>query len=464
MALRVYLGGMSKEKTQFICEACGGTSPKWLGKCPQCEAWNTLVEQRQTAILGPSKHRYAPLAASSAVTPLGSIESRDFERTPTGIPEFDRVLGGGIVQGSVILLGGEPGVGKSTLLLQAMDALDRQGMKVLYVSGEESGSQVAMRADRLGIKNSPMEFQSEIQLERILETVAASAPQILVIDSIQAVWTDQLTAAPGSVSQVKDCAAQIARFAKANNIATILVGHVTKENQIAGPKILEHIVDCVAQFESDANSAFRIIRATKNRFGAVNEVGIFAMTETGLKSVTNPSAIFLSSHTQPVPGSSIMATIDGTRPILVEIQALVDGGGPSPRRLSIGLERDRLAMLLAVLNRHGAVQTSDQDVFVNAVGGLKISEPAADLAVILSIQSSLCNIALPKGLLVFGEVGLAGEVRAAPKASDRLHEAVKLGFSKCIVPRANAPKKGIAGMTVHSVERVEEALDLVRSM
>jgi DNA repair protein RadA/Sms len=453
---------MAKEKTQFTCNACGATSPKWLGKCPECEAWNSLTETRMESAQA-GKNRYASLAGDTPVTRLDEIEATDFERTPTGIPEFDRVLSGGIVQGSVTLLAGEPGVGKSTLLLQAMNSLQRQGKNVLYVSGEESAGQFAERAKRIGISKSSLQFQAEIQLERILQSIEKHQPDLLVVDSIQTVWTEQLTAAPGSVSQVKDCAAQITRVAKSSGMATILVGHVTKENQVSGPQTLMHIVDCVAQFESDANSAFRLVRCLKNRFGSVNEVGVFSMTETGLKSVSNPSAIFLSTHSSPVPGSCVMATVDGTRPMLVEIQALVDSGGPSPRRLSIGLERDRLSMLLAVLNKHGALQTSDQDVFVNAVGGLKISEPAADLAVILSIQSSIRNKALPKGLLVFGEVGLAGEVRPAPKGVARIEEAVNLGFSQCIIPRANAPKKPIAGLTIHAVDRVDDALALARS-
>ncbi len=454
---------MSKEKITYVCSACGNLSAKWLGKCPECDAWNTLSEQRQSS-MAASKHRFAPLTTSSPVVPLNEIQAADIDRTPTGIGEFDRVLGGGIVQGGVVLLAGEPGIGKSTLLLQAMHALERQGLKVLYVSGEESGSQISMRAKRLGMGNAKVLLQAEIQLERILESIVTHSPQVVVIDSIQTMWSDELTAAPGSVSQVKECASQITRVAKASGVTVFLVGHVTKEGSIAGPRVLEHVVDTVVFIEGEAHSTFRIARAIKNRFGAVNEVGVFAMSETGLKCVPNPSAIFLSNHSVPVPGSCVMATIDGTRPMLVEIQALVDSGGPSPRRLSLGLERDRLAMLLAVLNRHGGIQTADQDVFVNAVGGLRISEPAADLAVILSIQSSLRAKALPQGFLAFGEVGLAGEVRPAPKGMDRLNEAAKLGFSHVVIPKANAPKKPIPGLTVYPVERVDQALQVVRNL
>ena len=413
------------------------------------------------------KNRYASLAGDTPVTRLDEVDAADFERTPTGIPEFDRVLGGGIVQGGVTLLAGEPGVGKSTLLLQAMDSLHRQGKKVLYVSGEESAGQVASRSKRLGIGKSALLFQAEIQLERILQSIDTHQPDLVVVDSIQTVWTEQLTAAPGSVSQVKDCAAQITRVAKSNGIATILVGHVTKDNQVSGPQTLMHIVDCVAQFESDANSAFRLIRCLKNRFGSVNEVGVFSMTDTGLKSVSNPSAIFLSTHASPVPGSCVMATVDGTRPMLVEIQALVDSGGPSPRRLSVGLDRDRLAMLLAVLHRHAGVACMDQDVFVNAVGGVRISEPAADLAVMLAITSSLRGKALPKGFIAFGEVGLAGEVRPAPRGQERLKEAAKLGFTVAVVPKANAPKKNdknFEGLTIYPVARIEDAMNCVRGL
>ncbi len=453
---------MAKEKTVYTCSACGGTTPRWLGKCPHCNEWNTLEETvAETASSG--KNRFQALAKSAPVSTLADIEAADVERTPTGIDELDRVLGGGIVEGGVVLIGGDPGIGKSTLLLQAVDALSRQ-MKVLYVTGEESGAQVALRSRRLGLEGSQVRVQAEIQLERILATLDAEKPAFCVIDSIQTLYSDQLSSAPGSVAQVRECAAHLTRTAKASGCTIVLVGHVTKEGALAGPRVLEHIVDTVLYFEGDTHSSFRLVRAIKNRFGAVNEIGVFAMTEKGLKGVANPSAIFLSTHSEPVPGSCVLVTLEGTRPLLVEIQALVDSGGPSPRRLSVGLERDRLAMLLAVLHRHAAIACFDQDVFVNAVGGVRISEPAADLAVILAIQSSLRGRPLPRGFIAFGEVGLAGEVRPAPRGQERLKEAAKLGFSMAIVPKANAPKKPIEGLTIHAVERVEQAIDLVRGL
>jgi len=374
------------------------------------------------------------------------------------------VLGGGVVEGGVVLIGGDPGIGKSTLLLQAMDALQRRGLPTLYVTGEESGAQVALRSRRLGLDASQVNVLAEIQLEKILATIEATQPAVAVIDSIQTVYSDQLSSAPGSVAQVRECAAHLTRLAKATGIAIILVGHVTKEGALAGPRVLEHMVDTVLYFEGDTHSSFRLVRAIKNRFGAVNEIGVFAMTERGLKGVANPSAIFLSQHAEPVPGSCVLVTLEGTRPMLVEIQALVDGGGPSPRRLSVGLERDRLAMLLAVLHRHAGVACADQDVFVNAVGGVRISEPAADLAVMLAITSSLRGRALPKGFIAFGEVGLAGEVRPAPRGQERLKEAAKLGFTMAVVPKANAPKKPIPGLEIHAVERVDEAMAAVRGL
>ncbi|HMS27883.1 MAG TPA: DNA repair protein RadA [Burkholderiaceae bacterium] len=487
---------MAKEKTVYTCTECGASSPKWLGKCPGCAAWNTLVESVAESAL-PTKNRFASLAKTADVAVLSDIDATDFHRTPTGHEELDRVLGGGIVEGGVVLIGGDPGIGKSTLLLQALDSLQRSGQKThsadepplganallggsvphavgkrgggcLYVTGEESGAQVALRSRRLGLDKSQVKVLAEIGLEKILATLEAQQPDIAVIDSIQTVYSDQLTSAPGSVAQVRECAAHLTRYAKSSGTAIVLVGHVTKEGALAGPRVLEHMVDTVLYFEGDTHSSFRLVRAIKNRFGAVNEIGVFAMTERGLKGVSNPSAIFLSQHTEPVPGSCVMVTLEGTRPLLVEIQALVDSGGPSPRRLSVGLDRDRLAMLLAVLHRHAGVACMDQDVFVNAVGGVRISEPAADLAVMLAISSSLRGKPLPKGFIAFGEVGLAGEVRPAPRGQERLKEAAKLGFSVAIVPKANAPKKSqmkdFEGLTIHAVDRIEEAMQIVRGL
>ncbi|WP_298835197.1 DNA repair protein RadA [uncultured Piscinibacter sp.] len=452
---------MAKDKSIYTCNECGASSPKWLGKCPGCGAWNTLVES--VAETGTGKNRFQSLAKSQPVATLSEIEASEIERQPTGIAELDRVLGGGIVEGGVVLIGGDPGIGKSTLLLQALDALSRS-MRTLYVTGEESGAQVALRSRRLGLEGSQVRVLAEIQLERILATLEAEQPAVCVIDSIQTVYSDQLSSAPGSVAQVRECAAHLTRAAKASGTTVVLVGHVTKEGTLAGPRVLEHIVDTVLYFEGDTHSSFRLVRAIKNRFGAVNEIGVFAMTERGLKGVANPSAIFLSTHGEPVPGSCVLVTLEGTRPLLVEIQALVDAGGPSPRRLSVGLERDRLAMMLAVLHRHAGIAAFDQDVFVNAVGGVRISEPAADLAVMLAIQGSLRARALPRGFIAFGEVGLAGEVRPAPRGQERLKEAAKLGFSVAVVPHANVPKKPIEGLTIHAVERIEEAIALVRNL
>jgi len=455
---------VAKTKTLYVCQACGAQSPKWLGKCPDCDAWNALVEQSATPSAG--KHRMAGLVAAAPAQALRDIALNEVQRRPTGLSELDRVLGGGWVDGEVVLIGGDPGIGKSTLLLQALSAMARHE-PTLYVTGEESAAQVALRAQRLGLTDGEVRVMAEISLERIVATMEVEAPRIAVIDSIQTVYTDALSSAPGSVAQVRECAAHLTRVAKATGMTLVLVGHVTKEGALAGPRVLEHMVDAVLYFEGDTHSNHRLVRAAKNRFGAVNELGVFAMTERGLRGVSNPSAIFLSQHAHPVPGACVLATLEGSRPLLVEVQALVDAGGASPRRLSVGLERDRLAMLLAVLNRHGGVSCADQDVFVNAVGGMRISEPAADVAVLLAIQSSLRGQALPQGLVAFGEVGLAGEIRPAPRGLERLREAAKLGFSHAVLPKANAPKRAEAsleGLTLIAVERVDEALAALRAI
>ncbi|KVW94328.1 DNA repair protein RadA [Thiobacillus denitrificans] len=449
---------MAKTKTIYTCTECGGQSPKWQGQCPACNAWNTLVE----TIAESAKPRYQALAASSQVQILGEVEGAEASRIPTTLGELDRVLGGGLVAGGVVLIGGDPGIGKSTLLLQALAVLS-QSLPTLYVSGEESAQQLALRARRLQLPEAYLPVLPEIRLEAILSHLAAIKPVIAVIDSIQTVYSETLTSAPGSVAQVRECAAQLTRYAKQSGCAILLVGHVTKEGAIAGPRVLEHIVDTVLYFEGDTGSSFRLVRAIKNRFGAVNEIGVFAMTEKGLKGVSNPSAIFLSHHGTPVPGSCVLVTQEGTRPLLVEIQALVDSSqAPNPRRLSVGLEQNRLAMLLAVLHRHAGIACMDQDVFVNAVGGVKISEPAADLAVLAAIVSSLRSQPLPDKLVMFGEVGLAGEIRPVQRGQERLKEAAKLGFTQAIVPAANQPKQKIMGMTIHPVHRLDEAIRLFR--
>jgi DNA repair protein RadA/Sms len=457
---------MAKAKTNYTCSDCGNISTKWTGQCTACQQWNTMVE---TVVEAPGLNRlsnqvHKSLAQTAPVLSLADIEAIDVPRFGTGIEEFDRVLGGGLVPGGVVLIGGDPGIGKSTLLLQALANISHL-KSTLYVSGEESGAQIALRARRLAVETTSLKLQAEIQLEKILGTLADLKPEVAVIDSIQTVYSDALTSAPGSVAQVRECAAQLTRVAKQTGVTIILVGHVTKEGALAGPRVLEHIVDTVLYFEGDTQSSYRLVRAIKNRFGAVNELGVFAMTEKGLKGVSNPSALFLSQHDNQVPGSCVMVTQEGTRPLLVEIQALVDTSHlPNARRLSVGLEQNRLAMLLAVLHRHAGIAAFDQDVFINAVGGVKITEPAADLAVLLAINSSMRNKPLPRGLVVFGEVGLAGEIRPAPRGQERLREAAKLGFSIAMIPKANAPKQKIEGMTIVAVERIDEAFNKLREL
>jgi len=452
--------GMAKEKTQYVCTECGGNTSKWQGQCPHCLAWNTLSE----TVADTHTRRFQALAASGQVQRLTEVQARETPRIGTGLAEFDRVLGGGMVEGGVVLIGGDPGIGKSTLLLQALAHLNAQ-RQTLYVSGEESADQIALRASRLGLEGADIPILTEIRLESILATLKQERPQVAVIDSIQTVYTEALQSAPGSVSQVRECAQELTRHAKQTGTAVVFVGHVTKEGALAGPRVLEHIVDTVLYFEGDTGSSFRLIRAFKNRFGAVNELGVFAMTDKGLKGVNNPSALFLNRAEHEAPGACVVVTQEGTRPLLVEIQVLVDTAHtPSPRRLCVGLDPNRLAMLLAVLHRHGGIGCYDQDVFVNAVGGVRINEPAADLAVLMAVVSSLKNKPLPHKLAVFGEVGLAGEIRPVQRGQERLKEALKLGFKQVLAPKANLPKQGMAGLEVIGVATLQEALAYFRNL
>ena len=445
---------MAKQKTIYSCTECGGQTLKWQGQCPHCQSWNTLIE----TIAEKSVSRFSPVSEVGQVQNLSTIEAREEPRYPTGVDELDRVLGGGLVQGGVVLLGGDPGIGKSTLLLQALAHLSSH-RSVLYVSGEESAHQVALRAKRLALNVETVNLFAEIQLEKIQSVLIERKPAVAVIDSIQTIYSEVLQSAPGSVAQVRECAAQLTRLAKASGICIILVGHVTKEGALAGPRVLEHMVDTVLYFEGDMHSSFRMIRAFKNRFGAVNELGVFSMSEKGLREVKNPSALFLSHHDTQVPGSCIMVTQEGTRPLLVEIQALVDEArSPNPRRLCVGLEQNRLAMLLAVLHRHAGIPCFDQDVFVNAVGGVKITEPGADLAILLAVVSSLKNKPLAEKMIVIGEVGLVGEIRPVQRGQERLKEAAKLGFKQAIIPLANKPKQTIPGMDIIAVARIRDAV------
>ena len=446
---------MAKPKTAYVCAECGASALQWFGTCPSCGAAGTLSE---TVVEKAASHRYA--GAAAAPVALHEIQARELERVPTGVPELDRALGGGLVAGQVVLLGGDPGIGKSTLLLQTLAALSQA---VLYVSGEESAEQVALRARRLALEVEGVRLIAETQLERVLAALQASRPRVAVVDSIQTLWSDTLQSAPGSVAQVRECAAQLTRLAKERHIVVIFVGHVTKEGAIAGPRVLEHIVDTVLYFEGDTHSSFRLVRAIKNRFGAANELGVFAMTERGLRGVANPSALFLSQHAENVAGSAVVATLEGSRPLLVEIQALVDPvQGAMPKRLSVGLDPQRLSLLLAVLHRHGGVETAGYDVFVNAVGGVRINEPAADLAILLAVHSSLTGRPLPAKTLVFGEVGLAGEIRPVQRGQERIREAAKLGFTQVLIPNLNKPKQAIEKVKIMGVDRVDQALSMLR--
>ncbi len=448
---------MAKDKLLYSCTECGAQTPKWSGQCPECGAWNSLIET-VAATASPRSARFTGYAGESQVQTLAEVDGQPETRTPTGLSELDRVLGGGLVAGGVVLIGGDPGIGKSTLLLQTLAALHSR-MTALYVTGEESLQQVSMRGQRLALATAGLLLLTETRVERIIALAQQTLPQVIVIDSIQTVYTELLQSAPGSVAQVRESAAQLVRYAKQTGTALFLVGHVTKEGALAGPRVLEHMVDTVLYFEGDSGSAFRVIRAIKNRYGAVNELGVFAMTEKGLKEVSNPSAIFLSRHEQPVPGSVIMVTREGSRPLLVEVQVLVDDShATSPRRVTLGLEQNRLAMLLAVLHRHGGVAMYDQDVFVNVVGGVRITETGADLAVVLAAVSSLRNKPLPQDLVVFGEMGLAGEIRPVQSGQERLREAAKHGFKRAIISAANAPKTPVKGMEVIAVQRLSEAL------
>jgi DNA repair protein RadA/Sms len=444
-----------KTKTFFVCGNCGATFHKWLGQCPECQDSNRIEEKEKPS----SSHSSSGYSGTLApVQPMSQVNLTSAPRISTGMSELDRVLGGGLVRGSVVLIGGDPGVGKSTCLLQVCCRLSEE-IKVLYVTGEESPQQIAMRANRLRLPNQHLLLMAETQVENICATALQEQPLIMVIDSIQTMQTATVSSAPGSVSQVRESAAQLTHFAKQNNLAIFLVGHVTKSGDLAGPRVLEHIIDVVCYFEGNSDSRYRVMRAVKNRYGAVNELGVFAMTESGLKEISNPSAIFLSRLAEPMPGSAVMVIWEGSRPLLVEVQALVDDShAENPRRITVGIEQNRLVMLLAVLHRHGGIVTFDQDVFVNVVGGVKVNETGADLAILLAITSSLKDKPLPTDLIIFGEIGLAGEIRPVPNGQERLKEAAKHGFRRAIIPKANAPQEKFSGLTVFPVEKLTDAL------
>jgi DNA repair protein RadA/Sms len=449
---------MAKPKTAYHCAACGAVASKWSGQCSDCGGWDTLVEAPAEFRTSLSRSFAGYTGSQAMVQPMAEVVLEKDERLSTGMTELDRVLGGGLVRGSVVLIGGDPGVGKSTVLLQVCCLLSEK-MKVLYVTGEESLPQITMRARRLGLPDRKLLLVGETQVEAICEIAAREKPMVMVIDSIQTMQLNDLQSAPGGVAQVRESAAVLTRFAKQSGTAVFLVGHVTKSGELAGPRVLEHIIDVVCYFEGTSDSRFRMIRAVKNRFGAVNELGVFAMTETGLKEVTNPSAIFLSRQHAVMPGSAVLAVWEGSRPLLVEIQALIDESHSDyARRLAVGLDQNRLAMLLAVLHRHGGIASAGRDVFVNVVGGVRVMETSADLALLLAVTSSLRNAPLPDGLVIFGEVGLAGEIRPVPNGRERLREAAKHGFRQAIVPFANAPREKIAGMEIIAVRYLREAL------
>jgi DNA repair protein RadA/Sms len=453
---------MAKSKQVFVCTECGADHAQWQGQCAACKAWNTL-SQVNLGAAGPAAaradFRQGYSGQTSVVQSLAEIDLSAVPRLDTGLEELDRVLGGGLVPGSVVLIGGNPGAGKSTLLLQVMCMLS-DSLDALYVTGEESLQQVGMRAKRLGLPDQKLKMLAETNVERICQAAGQHQPRLLVVDSIQVMHSSEIPSAAGSVSQVRECAAYLIQYAKQTNTVLFLVGHVTKEGNLAGPKVLEHMIDCFLMLEGDNDNRYRILRGLKNRFGAVNELGVFAMTGTGLKEVRNPSAIFLARSEEEAAGSLVVVLWEGTRPLLVEIQALVDGSQLSnPRRVTVGMDQSRMAMLLAVLHRHAGVYMADQDVFVNVVGGVKVTETSADLAVILALVSSFRDQPLARELVAFGEVGLAGEIRPVPGGQERLREAAKHGFKRAIVPRANLPKESIPGMEVVGVSKVSEALD-----
>lgn len=454
---------MTKTKITYTCQHCAAQYPKWSGQCINCEAWNSLVEEVMQMAKHPRHQGYA--GGEPQITPMANVLLQAAEaRIDSGSKELDRVLGGGLVIGSAVLIGGDPGIGKSTLLLQTVCHLS-QHLNVLYVTGEESLQQVTLRARRLGLPETNVLLLADTNVERILKCAKQEKPGVIVVDSIQTMHTDLLPSAPGGVSQVRESAAQLVAFAKQTNTALFLVGHVTKEGTLAGPRVLEHMVDSVLYFEGEQDSRYRVIRAVKNRFGAVNELGIFAMTDKGLREVSNPSAIFLSRYSNPVPGSVIMATKEGTRPLLVEVQALVDQSHMgNPRRVCVGLDAQRLNMLLAVLNRHSGIATHDQDVFVNVVGGVRIAETGADLALLLAVLSSLRNRPIPPDVLMFGEVGLAGEIRPVQGGQERLREAMKQGFKTAIIPHNNAPKEKYESFKILTAQTLQEAIDHFKNL
>jgi DNA repair protein RadA/Sms len=456
----VMLARMAKQKLVYTCDHCGARQPKWQGQCPDCGAWNSLTE---TASINRARTEKTQYTGKSDVTRLDRLDVSQVARVPTGLGEFDRVLGGGLVPGGVVLIGGDPGIGKSTLLLKALADVGNRSA-ACYVTGEESLDQIALRARRLGVGQMPLELLAETCVETVLGHLAARADlQVLAIDSIQTLFSEALESAPGSVSQLRECTAQLVRFAKQRNVATVLIGHVTKEGTLAGPRVLEHMVDTVLYFESDLGSRFRIVRAVKNRFGAANEMGFFVMAEDGFREVKNPSAIFLSRRSVPVPGSVTLVTREGTRPVLVEVQALVDQShAQMPRRLAQGFDGQRLALLLAVLHRHGGFASADSDVFANVVGGLRVTETAADLAVSLAIVSSAYERPVPQEVAMFGELGLTGEIRPVPFGEERIVEAQKHGFARVLVPRANVPRRAL-DIDVEPLDRLTDALAILKA-